>query len=99
MCIVTYFVEQRSFAAIIRLKEFLTEGEKKKWNIRLYQFKDSASYRDTFWKIKLDTKVKGKKAVITDHQIVLDVPRKHLYDALKAVSLSFVFILPEATIM
>lgn len=73
------------------MKDFLAEGEKKNWEIKLYQFKNQSSYRDTFWEIKRSTRVRGKPTVITDYQIVLDVPRKHLYDVLKAVRLCCLF--------
>lgn len=73
------------------MKDFLTEGERKSWNIKLYQFKDPSTYRDTFWEIKRSTKIRGKAQAIMDYQIVLDVPRKHLYEALKAVSLTCQF--------
>ena len=75
------------------MKDILTEGEKKNWNIKLYQFKDPSTYRDTFWEIKRSTKIRGKTQVIMDYQIVLDVSRKHLYDALKAVSLLLITLL------
>lgn len=68
------------------MKDILTYGERKNWNIKLYQFKDPTTYRDTFWEIKRSIKVRGKTQVIHDYQIVLDVSRKHLYEALKAVS-------------
>ncbi|XP_042896248.1 glutamate receptor ionotropic, kainate 2-like [Parasteatoda tepidariorum] len=72
--------------AIIRLKPFLEEGEKQKWSIRIYQFKNS-NYRETFWEVKQYRQSKGRKLEkheIKDHRIVLDVPRKNLYTVLKA---------------
>uniref|UniRef100_A0A061QLK3 Putative glutamate receptor n=1 Tax=Cupiennius salei TaxID=6928 RepID=A0A061QLK3_CUPSA len=79
-----FFLVYEEDEAIVRMKDFLAEGEKKNWEIKLYQFKNQTSYRDTFWEIKRSTKVRGKPTLIIDYQIVLDVPRKHLYDVLKA---------------
>lgn len=79
-----FFLVYEEDEAIVRMKDFLTEGERKNWNIKLYQFKDPSTYRDTFWEIKRSTKIRGKVQAIMDYQIVLDVPRKHLYEALKA---------------
>ncbi|KAF8792731.1 Glutamate receptor ionotropic like protein [Argiope bruennichi] len=69
--------------AIIRLKEFLQEGENQKWDIKLYQFRND-SYRDTFWEIKRAAISRSKADTVIEYRIVLDVPREHLYDVLKA---------------
>lgn len=72
--------------ALVRMKDFIMEGERRNWKIKLYNFPNTTSYRDVFWEIKQSTKLRGKVATLQEHHIVLDVPRKHLYKVLKAVS-------------
>ncbi|GIX91527.1 glutamate receptor ionotropic, kainate 3 [Caerostris extrusa] len=69
--------------AIIRLKDFMKEGEKQKWKMQIYQFQND-SYRDMFWEIKRAVASREKPDSIVEYRIILDVPRKNLYDVFKA---------------
>lgn len=79
-----FFLVYEEDDATVRMKDFLAEGEKKSWKIKLYKFPNTTSYRDVFWEIKQSTKIRGKKATIFEYHIVLDVPRNHLYRVLKS---------------
>ncbi|XP_035228468.1 glutamate receptor ionotropic, kainate 3-like isoform X2 [Stegodyphus dumicola] len=76
-----FFLVYEEDEAIVRMKEFLIEGEKQEWKIKLYKFNHSSSFRDTFWKIKRSVKLQRKELNI---HIVLDVSRENLYTAMKA---------------
>ncbi|XP_054720355.1 glutamate receptor ionotropic, kainate 2-like isoform X2 [Uloborus diversus] len=79
-----FFLVYEEDEAIVRMKDFLAEGEKQGWDIKMYQFRNTSSYRDTFWEIKRSTRVRGKPSIDADYRIVLDVSRKNLYTVMKA---------------
>ncbi|KAG8194654.1 hypothetical protein JTE90_003126 [Oedothorax gibbosus] len=85
-----FYVVYEHDDAIVRLKSLFEEGEKRDWKIKLYQFRDEDSFRDTFWEIKRSLKSlkkdpsKKDEEKVLDYRIVLDVSKKNLYHALKS---------------
>lgn len=79
-----FFLLYEENEGIIRLQDFLKKAEELEWDVSVFQFPNSSSYRSVFWDIKRSVDTRKLQDSDVSYKIVLDVSRENLYEVLTA---------------